>query len=136
MQHALTRVLCANAATDEDLLQDMHARVYVADLPPKYNLHIIAVEGCEEGLFLREMLANPLGAVFEGSLDKALYRWAVCILRQDCGQRDTLVCWCKTRQALHPVRRGDWSMPPSGRHRTTAWSCTSTCRCSPRRCAC
>lgn len=70
----------ACSAADDDLLQELHARVYVADLPPKYNLHIIADEGCEEGRVLKEMLANPLGPLLEGSLDKALYRWAHCLL--------------------------------------------------------
>ena len=55
-------------------MQDVHARVYVAELPPKYNLHLIATEGCEDGRFLKNILANPLGPLFESSLDKALYR--------------------------------------------------------------
>ena len=62
------------AAAGDDLLQDVHARVFVADLPPKYNLHLIAEEGCEDGRFLKEMLANPLGPLYENSLDLALYR--------------------------------------------------------------
>ena len=48
--------------------------MYVAELPPKYNLHIIAKEGCEGGRFLKEVLANPLGPLYESSLDEALYR--------------------------------------------------------------
>ena len=48
--------------------------MYVAELPPKYNLHLIAEEGCEDGRFLKEMLANPLGPLYESSLDLALYR--------------------------------------------------------------
>ena len=51
--------------------------MYVADLPPKYNLHIIAKEGCEDGRFLKRVLANPLGPLYNGSLDTALYRCAV-----------------------------------------------------------
>ena len=54
--------------------------MYVADLPSKYNLHILASEGCEEGRVLKKMLANPLGPLLEGSLDKALYRCALCSL--------------------------------------------------------
>lgn len=64
----------AHAAAGYDLLQDVHARVFVADLPPKYNLHIMAKEGCEDGRFLKDMLANPLGPLFESSLDLAQYR--------------------------------------------------------------
>ena len=60
----------------QDLLHTANARVYVADLPPKYNLHTIAKEGCEEGQFLKDLLANPLGSMFDGSLDLALYRRA------------------------------------------------------------
>ena len=63
-----------HAAAGDDLLQDVHARVYVADLPPKYNMHIMAIKGCEDGRFLKDMLANPLGPLFESSLDLALYR--------------------------------------------------------------
>lgn len=60
----------------ENLLLDAHARVYVADLPPKYNLYIMAQEGCEDGIFLRNLLSNPLGPLLNASLDSALYRWA------------------------------------------------------------
>ena len=58
----------------ENLLLDAHARVYVADLPPKYNLYIMAQEGCEDGIFLRNFLSNPLGPLLNASLDSALYR--------------------------------------------------------------
>ena len=61
--------------------------MYVADLPPEYNLHIIANEGCEEGRILKEMLANPLGPLFESSLDKALYRWAQCLQKVVVAER-------------------------------------------------
>jgi hypothetical protein len=50
--------------------------VFVAELPPKYNLHTIAAEGCEDGAFLKDILANPLGVPVEGDLDLALYRCA------------------------------------------------------------
>jgi len=50
--------------------------VFVAELPPRYNLHLIATEGCEDGAFLKSMLANPLGPPYEAALDLALYRWA------------------------------------------------------------
>ena len=73
------------SAVGDDLLQELHARVYVADLPPKYNLHIIANEGCEEGHILKEMLANPLGPLFEGSLDKALYRFGLALAANQSG---------------------------------------------------
>ena len=61
-------------AAGDDLLQDVHARVYVAELPPKYNLHTIAKEGCEDTAYFREVLANPLGPLYESSLDQAQYR--------------------------------------------------------------
>lgn len=60
----------------DDLVHGGHARVYVADLPPKYNLHIIAQEGCKDGNFLKTLLSNPLGPLFDASLDLALYRCA------------------------------------------------------------
>ena len=60
----------------DNLLHDGHARVYVAELPPKYNLHIIAQEGCKDGNFLKTLLSNPLGPLFDASLDSALYRCA------------------------------------------------------------
>ena len=65
--------MCSCAAGG-DLLEDVHVRVFVAELPPKYNLHTIAKEGCEDG-YLREVLANPLGPLFMSSLDQALYRY-------------------------------------------------------------
>lgn len=60
----------------DDLLHDGHARVFVAELPPKYNLHIIAQESCKDGNFLKTLLSNPLGPLFDASLDSALYRCA------------------------------------------------------------
>ena len=60
----------------DNLLHGEHARVYVADLPPKYNLHIIAQEGCKDGDFLKTLLSNPLGPLFDASLESALYRCA------------------------------------------------------------
>ena len=82
-----TNTRTAWSAVGDDLLQELNARVYVADLPPKYNLHIIANEGCEEGHIIKEMLANPLGTPVESSLDKTLYRCALCLLRVAASER-------------------------------------------------
>ena len=50
--------------------------MYVAELPPKYNLHTIVEEGCTEGRHLERLLSNPLGTLLSESLDSALYRCA------------------------------------------------------------
>jgi hypothetical protein len=48
--------------------------VYVAELPPKYNLHTIAKDGCKESNVLETLLGSPLGTLLSASLDDALYR--------------------------------------------------------------
>ena len=50
-------------------------RVYVAELPPKYNLHTIAKDGCKESNVLATLLGSPLGTLLSASLDDALYRY-------------------------------------------------------------
>jgi len=69
-----------SARAGDDLLLDAHARVFVAELPPKYNLHTVTAEGCEDGAFLKGILTNPLGVPFKGDLDLALYRWARALI--------------------------------------------------------
>ena len=64
-------LLCCLAG--DDLLQDEHVRIFVADLPPKYNVHTIAKEGCKSEQ-LSALLANPLGPLIHKSLSQALYR--------------------------------------------------------------
>lgn len=58
-------------------MQDAHVRVFVADLPPKYNIHIIAEKDCEDGRFLKNLLANPLGPLLDDSLDNSQYRCVI-----------------------------------------------------------
>ena len=66
--------LCA--AGSKELLLEHNARVYVAELPPKYNVHTIAEEGCTESRHLEKLLSNPLGSLLGETLDTALYRCA------------------------------------------------------------
>ena len=68
-----------SAAGYKDLLHEYNPRVYVADLPRKYNMHTIVREGCTEGQFLETLLSNILGTLLSESLDAALYR---CVLLQ------------------------------------------------------
>ncbi|KAK9834820.1 hypothetical protein WJX81_001043 [Elliptochloris bilobata] len=73
----LGAVACVHTAPghgSRDLLHDFNARVYVVELPPKYNTHAIAREGCTEGRFLETLLSNPLGTMLSESLVSALYR--------------------------------------------------------------
>ena len=72
--------LCA--AGSKELLLEHNARVYVAELPPKYNTHTIAEEGCTESRHLAKLLSNPLGSLLGESLDTALYRCAKAAMRR------------------------------------------------------
>ena len=65
----------------KDLLHEQSARVFVAELPPKYNLQTIVDDGCLEGRYLQRLLSNPLGTLLSESLNSAQYRCmsaAVC----------------------------------------------------------
>lgn len=66
----------------KELLHKHNARVYVAELPPKYNLHTVAEEGCSEGRHLERLLSNPLGTLLSESLDYALYRCALLLFAE------------------------------------------------------
>ena len=57
--------------------------MYVAELPPKYNLQTVVEEGCSEGRYLETLLSNPLGTLLSNSLDSALYRCKVLLAEQD-----------------------------------------------------
>jgi len=76
---AAAELLCkrsalARAGGRSSLLHELNARVYVAELPPKYNLHTIAKDGCKESNVLATLLGSPLGTLLSVSLDDALYR--------------------------------------------------------------
>ncbi len=66
--------MLAWAGARSGLLHELNARVYVAELPPKYNLHTIAKDGCKESNVLETLLGSPLGTLLSASLDDALYR--------------------------------------------------------------
>ena len=55
-------------------MTDSHVRVYVAELPPKYNLDLIRSQGCQDAHLVEQLLANPLGELANASLDAVPFR--------------------------------------------------------------
>ena len=55
-------------------MTDGHVKVYVADLPPKYNLDLIRRQGCQDAHLVEQLLANPLGELAGDSLDAVPFR--------------------------------------------------------------
>ena len=56
------------------MVTDSHVRVYVAELPPKYNLDLIRRQGCQDAHLVEQLLANPLGELADASLDAVPFR--------------------------------------------------------------
>ena len=71
------RAVCGLWAAGKDLLHEFNPRVYVAELPPKYNIDTVAQEGCKDVRALELLMSNPLGNLLSESLDAALYRHAL-----------------------------------------------------------
>ena len=55
------------------MVTDSHVKVYVAELPPKYNLDLIRRQGCQAHL-VEQLLANPLGELAGDSLNAVPFR--------------------------------------------------------------
>ncbi len=56
------------------MVLDNHVKVFVVELPRKYNLDLITRQACNNTHFVEKVLTNTLGELSGSSLDVAHYR--------------------------------------------------------------
>jgi len=64
----------AVAAGSPSLVTDNHVKVFVVDLPRKYNVDLIKQQACNNTHVVERLFTNTLGDLFTDSLDLAHYR--------------------------------------------------------------